>query len=157
MSTIDYGHAEHEARHTVCCWYFDGLRPTYLRVGRHATEEGVMGVNRTGPLTPASLVVSLVGWLSDPNLPDGAVWPEPWPVREKAPEGIGVLVRELGLTQEQHERCCEIAEELVTEDTFLAAVDLVARAAMIAPSIDAKGLDILREAAGFPELEGAPV
>jgi len=51
-----------------------------------------------------------------------------------------------------------MAQDLVDLPLFQEAVQLVARAAMIAPSIDARGLQILREATAFaeqPEPEGA--
>ncbi len=86
--------------------------------------------------------------------------PEPWPPRLDAPERVGVLIRELGLTKEAYERCCgDLACEPVEDPDFQEAVDLVARALMLAPSIDHAGLEILREVARFPvpgrEDEGA--
>jgi len=87
------------------------------------------------------------------NLPPNAQWPEPWPVRPNAPENIGVLVRELGLNKDQYEDICRIAEDLVSQPFFREAVELVARAAMIAPSIDAAGLETLRQVSPFADPE----
>jgi hypothetical protein len=78
--------AEHEARHLVAAWSFDGLDVDSVSVGTHSHVEGVMRWAATRKaLGIEDVVVALVGWLGDPDLPEGAVWPEPWPVRETAP------------------------------------------------------------------------
>jgi hypothetical protein len=160
-----FAHCQHEARHTVGAWWLvPGLRVESVAVGVHATDEGVMNSSRvSGELGIGDLVVSLVGWIQDPDLPEGAVWPERWPVRPDAPEGVGRIVRQLGLSERQYQGACELAEELVEEPAFREAVDLVARALQIAPALDYEALEVLREAAGIPnnipepipELEGA--
>ena len=150
-----YAHAEHEARHCVACWLIaPGLRVDGLAVDVHASTEGVMHSSRVGgELGIEDLIVSLVGWIGDPDLPERAMWPEPWPVRENAPEHVGTIVRRLGLSEGQYRGACELAIDLVEKPAFKKAVSLVARALMRAPKIDHEGLEILREAAGIPEHE----
>jgi hypothetical protein len=155
MSEISYSTCEHEARHAVACWSIGRRRPTSVCVGVHATDEGVMHSEWDDGrgLTAGDLIVSLVGWLNDPDLPPRAVWPEPWPVRRDAPEGVGLIVHNLRMTREAYEGLCGIAEELVEDPYFREATELVARALMIAPSIDAECLEVLRQATAFGDFE----
>jgi hypothetical protein len=46
------------------------------------------------------VVIAIVGWLGDPDLP--GEWPPPWRPSEDAPEGLGKLVRRLGMTKSQY-------------------------------------------------------
>jgi hypothetical protein len=157
MSTTTYAHCLHEARHVVACWFLaPGLRVERVAVGIHARAEGAMHSSRVaGKPGIADLVVSLAGWVGDPDLPAGAAWPEPWPPRPDAPDQVGALTRRLGLTQEQYEGTCALTEDLCREPHFVAATHLVARALQAAPRISAEGVEILRAAAGVPEHEGA--
>ncbi len=138
-------------------WFVgNGLRVDYARIGVHAAQEGGAGLSCIGPFGVEAgfgeMVSRIAGWVGDPDLPASAVWPEPWPVRENCPEGIGILVRHMQLTKEQYEGICEFAVDLCENPVFKEAVQLVARGLMAAPSIDHEGLEVLREATGIPEL-----
>ena len=120
--------AEHEARHCVAAWYM-GRRVERAALDLYALDQGVVRYScPERDYGAADLVINMVGWLGDPDLPERAAWPEPWPPRINAPEGVGVLTRRLGLSQAAYERCCQIAEELVEQPAFKEAVALVARA-----------------------------
>src|SRR5262245_41635628 len=96
------------------------------------------------------VVVSMVGWLGDPDC--RWQWPPPWRPPENAPEKLGRLVRVLGMTQSQYETCAELAHQLVNNPAFRQAVGLVvARALMVAPRLDHESTEILRKAAGVPQ------
>lgn len=155
MNDTTWAHCSHEARHCVAAWILaPGLRVDGLAVGVHSLTEGIMHSSRVGgKLGIEDLIVSLVGWIGDPDLPETAVWPEPWPVREDAPEHVGTIVRLLGLSEAQYLSACELAIDLVEKPVFKQATNLVARALMLAPQIDFEGLEILREAASIPDHE----
>ncbi len=147
-----FEHALHEARHTVTSWFFE-VPVESVAVGVHSHVEGEMWTVSGREIGPEDLIISLTGWMGDPNLPPDAEWPERWPVRENAPEGIGSIVRRLGLDQETYERLCGVAEQLVELERFKEATRLVARALMVAPRIDREGLELLREQTAFADSE----
>jgi hypothetical protein len=145
-----FEHALHEGRHVVSGW-FCGLDVQRAAVGTRCNDEGLVHIapSENGA---ADLLTRLVGWMSDPDLPPGAVWPPPYPPPvDHDPEGVGWCVRRYGLSREAYASVCELAADLVQDDEFRRAVRLVGRALVAAPLIDAAGLQILREAAGFAD------
>lgn len=149
--TTAWAAAEHEARHCVAGWALGNHRVEGPRIGDHAAEEGIAEMVRVGEDGIADLATRVIGWLGDPNLPEGAAWPEPYPPRPNAPDGVGWAVEKFGLSQAQYEVGCKIAEELLEDPDFQEAVALVAKAAMLAPSINRKGLELLRELTAFAD------
>jgi hypothetical protein len=147
-----YADAAHEARHVVSAWFVGGLRVDFARIGIHAADEGIVRWGSVGGDTGAGpLIASLCGWLNDPDLPERAIWPPPYPPPEWSADHVGTLTKLLNLSREQYEGICRIAVELVENEEFKQAVELVARALMVAPSIDHEGLELLRAETGFAE------
>lgn len=143
--------AEHEARHVVSGWAVGGYRVESLRVDAHAAEEGIVETTRLSEDGVADLVTRVIGWMNDPSLPTTAAWPEPFPPRPNAPDGVGWATEKFALSQAQYEAGCKIAEELLEDPDFQEAVELVARAAMVAPQIDHEGLEMLRKQTAFAD------
>ena len=152
---MTYGHAEHEARHVVASW-FVGREVKSAAVGVHALEEGIV---ETAPMENgvANLITRLVGWCGDPDLPENAWWPPPYPPpTEHDPDGVGWCVRHFGLSRHTYEAVVRIALDLLDDPDFQEAIALVARGLMTAPLLDAESLETLRGATAFaePEPEG---
>lgn len=123
-----------------------------LEIGPHANQEGLVRARRVNrDLGIGDLILDLVGWIGDEDLPETAVWPEPYPPRLDTPDNVGWVTRALGLNREQYEGACEIAKDLCENEEFQEAVELVARAAMIAPQIDHEGLETLRALTRFAD------
>lgn len=151
-----FAHAEHEARHVVGGW-FGGQEVRSAAIGSHAPVDAAGNV-KTVPSENgvAELLGRLLGWLNDPDLPEGAVWPPPYPPpvgKGRDPDGVGWCVRHFGLSKRAYEQTCELAGELAADPDSQRAVALVARGLLAAPQLDYEGLEILRVASGFGDEE----
>lgn len=136
----------------VSTWAFGKGEVLSASIGSHAREAGVARI-RT-PLCVGDLVSRLSGWMNDPSLPPGAMWPPPFETlgtTKTDSEGIGYAVRELGLSSEAYERICGLTRELCENEEFREAVDLVARGLLLAPHLDRESLEILRAETAFAD------
>ena len=148
----EWAHCLHEGRHVCATWLVGGTVES-AAVGSHAPQEGIV---RVAPLKngAADLLTRLIGWMQDPHLPAGAMWPPPYPPptgRGKDPDGVGWCVKHYGLSRETYDGVVEVAEKLLADGDFQRAVTLVARGLSAAPQIDAEGLEALRAATTFAD------
>ena len=153
----DFDHCLHEARHVCATWLVGGTVES-AAVGAHAPTEGIVKAARLEN-GAAALLTRVIGWLGDPDLPPGALWPPPYPPPTKHdPDGVGWCVAHYGLSQHTYEGVVELALGLVDDPDFKASVDLVARGLAAAPLLDAESLEVLRGVTAFAEPEpiGAP-
>ena len=100
-------------------------------------------------LGPEDLVVSLVGWMVDPD--DRPNWPPSWPVDVDEADAVGKLVRALSLNQEAYEKLIELAERLVEMAEFKRLMQPLSSALADVPVLDHESVQILSRAAGFRE------
>jgi hypothetical protein len=145
----------HEAAHCAAAIWFGGRSIRCVRVDWPDVDvPGETTVERERDLRPEDLIIRLVGWMEDGECP--GAWPPPWPVAEDSAEGVGVLVKHLGLDEAGYREIVALAEKLLADPDFQRLQGLIARALHIAPVIDGESVEILRKAAGIPEpqLEG---
>jgi hypothetical protein len=108
-----------------------------------------MTAERERDLRPEDLIVALVGWMADDECP--GTWPPPWRrVAEVGTDGVGALVKRLGLDEAGYREIVGLAEKLLANPDFQRLQRLIARALAIAPVIDGESVEILRKAAGIP-------
>lgn len=112
---------QHEARHIVGGW-FGGQEVQGAAIGLHGPVDAA-GIVHTAPSENgvAELLGRLLGWLGDPDLPERAVWPPPYPPptgKGRDPDGVGWCVSRFGLSRRAYQETCRLAEELVENPHF---------------------------------------
>jgi hypothetical protein len=138
----------HEAAHAAAAVWLGGRSIHYVRVDGDVDVPGRMTAERERDLVPEDLIVNLVGWMADGECP--GTWPRTWPVAEDSAEGVGVLVKRLGLDEAGYREIVGLAEKLLANPDFQRLMHLIARALSIAPVLDGESVEILRKAAGVP-------
>jgi hypothetical protein len=139
----------HEAAHAAAAIWLGGRTIRCVRVDEpDLGVPGKMTAERERDLRPEDLIVNLVGWMADGECP--GTWPPTWPVAEDTAEGVGVLVKRLGLDEAGYREIVGLAEKLLANPDFQRLMLLVARALHLAPVIDGESVEILRKAAGVP-------
>jgi hypothetical protein len=140
----------HESAHAAAAVFLGGRRVDCVRVDwPEPNIPGRMTSTLERDLGPEDLVVSLVGWMVDPD--DRPNWPPRWPVDADEADAVGKLVRALGLNQEAYGKLIELAEEVVADPHFRRLMGLISRALAAAPVIHTESVAILARAAGFPD------
>jgi hypothetical protein len=146
----DASTCRHEAAHAAAAIWLGGRSIRCVRVDWPDVDvPGRMTAERERDLAPEDLIINLVGWMCDGEYP--GTWPPTWPVAENtAEDGVGVLVKWLGLDEAGYREIVALAEKLLADPDFQRLQGLIARALHFAPVIDGESVEILRKAAGIP-------
>jgi hypothetical protein len=140
----------HEAAHAAAAIWLGGRSIRCVRVDwPDVGVAGSMTVERERDLRPEDLVIGLIGWMADDEHP--GTWPPTWPVAEDERDGVGALVKQLGLDEAGYREIVGLAEKLLADPDFQRLHGLIARALHLASVIDGESVEILRKATGVPE------
>jgi hypothetical protein len=118
ISMADAATCRHEAAHAAAAIWFGGKKIRCVRVDwPDVGVPGSMTTERERDLIPEDLVTGLIGWMADDECP--GTWPPPWRrVAEVETDGVGALVKRLGLDEAGYREIVGLAEKLLANPDF---------------------------------------
>lgn len=146
--------AIHEASHCAAAWLLGrDVAYTWREVGSVLPGE-TLGHARI-PITTldgTQVPIAVIGYLSTAT--------ENWPPRfedalDEEREGLGIILRRLGATEEKYEKTIEFCRELLEDEHFVRLRDAIARALARVPRIERDTIERLAAIYVDPEPEGA--